>query len=226
MWWQKTEVNRKGLPLKDEIDWTKATEYKNKNLDHLGRSWGVAYWIEGQDVGMLEFLLENSSGRRHGFEALAYHRLDGPAFVSSSLTNTKEWWQYGVRHRSDGPAVIGLGHHDYYSPVGPAKETDWKNPSFWIEQEWIVHGKRHRLDGPAVISRRCSVYEFFINNELVEPSAIYDDEEEIEAHLKTRQRTRSYPSSVISPHDSAISALTQGLPSNMAKTSVPLNHFT
>jgi hypothetical protein len=222
MWWKKTGVNEKGLPLRDQIDWTKATEVKN----HPGRSWGVAYWIEGEDIGFFDSLLGPPTFRRHGFEALARHRLDGPAYESGY--RTKEWWQYGVRHRSDGPAVIGLGElpGGMHTLESLAREpSDWENPHCWSEQQWIVCGKRHRLDGPAVISRRCRVHEFFINNEIVEPSAIYDDEEEIEAHFKMRQNARFGQASLYG-RENEQGELIQGLPPAMAKLPVPLNRFT
>lgn len=41
----------------------------------------------------------------------------------------KEWYQNGIRHREDGPAI-----------VGDAAES------------WFKNGKRHREDGPAIPS--------------------------------------------------------------------------
>lgn len=54
------------------------------------------------------------------------HRTDGPAVVTAD--GIKEWWKKGKLHREDGPAV------------------EWANGS----KEWWLNGDLHRIDGPAV----------------------------------------------------------------------------
>ena len=52
--------------------------------------------------------------------------------------NSKQWYENGKRHRTDGPADIRSG-----------------------EEIWYYGGKRHRLNGPAVI--RGNFKEYWIN---------------------------------------------------------------
>lgn len=52
----------------------------------------------------------------------AYHRLDGPAFISSTdgVVDYQSYWVNGKRHREDGPAI-------WYNPEGRLS----KRPSRW-----------------------------------------------------------------------------------------------
>ncbi len=56
------------------------------------------------------------------------HNENGPAIVYKD--GGEEWWFNGVRHRLDGPAVIGV---------------DGKSC------EWYINGERHRDDDPAIL---------------------------------------------------------------------------
>lgn len=62
-----------------------------------------------------------------------YHRDDGPAI--EWFDGTKEWYQNGLRHRIDGPAVESIHTN-----------------------RWFQHGKLHRLDGPAVEYNKTDIY--------------------------------------------------------------------
>ena len=76
------------------------------------------------------------------------HRIAGPAVVYDC--GDREWWQNGLIHRDDGPAIDasygvewwrnGLKHREN----GPAVETNGGRKEYW------KHGKLHRTDGPAV----------------------------------------------------------------------------
>jgi len=57
-----------------------------------------------------------------------FHREDGPAVEWS--TGCTEWWIDGVRHRTDGPAIVD---------------------KIVKRKEWFVDGVRHREDGPAIV---------------------------------------------------------------------------
>jgi len=76
-------------------------------------------------------------------------RETGPSVIYPD--GRKEWYQDGVRHRLDGPAVesaevlIWILYGEVHREGLPAIEAASGH------KEWIVHGKRHRLDGPAVI---------------------------------------------------------------------------
>lgn len=64
------------------------------------------------------------------FYNLSYlYRTDGLEIVEYA-TGDKEWWENGVRHREDGPAIE-------YSSGGKL---------------WVVNGKPHRVDGPAYVA--------------------------------------------------------------------------
>lgn len=69
------------------------------------------------------------------------HRHDGPAIIHSN--GDTEWFQYGKRHRLNGPAVI------------------------MIEMEqWFQFGLLHRLDGPAVIETFTDISKWCVNGRL------------------------------------------------------------
>lgn len=77
------------------------------------------------------------------------HRMDGPAVVYPY--GSEEWFQNGKRHRTDGPAVTdNEAKHWFINGVrhredGPAIEyADGR----W---EWYQHGKQHRMEGPAIM---------------------------------------------------------------------------
>jgi hypothetical protein len=169
-WWTHLEdepVNERGLPLHNEINW--ATAVSEKIPTEGGWEWGVRYWSPG-----------------HG-EGIEYHRLDGPAKAytihvygesdhEKSIDNqqiggpfpdtprsTEEWWQRGVPHRLNGPAIR------HQTSVG-------------MDEQWIVRGKRHRLDGPAVDTQY--VTGFYIDNVLVDPSEIYKDPKQVELYRR------------------------------------------
>ena len=66
-------------------------------------------------------------------------REDGPAVVGGRTANGQyEWWQAGVRHRDDGPAVIEM-RESYEFGRGPV-------------YEWWQNGVRHKAhDGDGII---------------------------------------------------------------------------
>ena len=74
----------------------------------------------------------------------------------------KCWWQNGVYHREDGPAVerfdgskFWILHGDFHRVDGPALEHSNG------DREWYVHGMRHRNDGPAVMRSNAEVEWWF-----------------------------------------------------------------
>lgn len=67
------------------------------------------------------------------------HRSDGPA---REYTNgEREWFEHGLRHREDGPAVT------WPAPKGTSKR---KAAEFGYAA-WYRRGQRHREDGPAQV---------------------------------------------------------------------------
>lgn len=67
---------------------------------------------------------------------------NAPKRQTSTFSGTVFWRQFGVLHRSGGPAVI-------YRDGG---------------EEWIKYGKFHREDGPAVITEDGRKY-WYVNGE-------------------------------------------------------------
>lgn len=62
--------------------------------------------------------------------------------------NVKCWYQNGLLHREDGPAIL------------------WPNGS----SEWRVNGKLHRLDGPAVLRSEDLFYnEWWVEGQQIDP---------------------------------------------------------
>jgi len=68
----------------------------------------------------------DASGNKWWYENGVRHRTDGPAIEYTD--GDKHWYENGVRHRTDGPAV---------------ENTD--GAKFWYE-----NGELHRTNGPAV----------------------------------------------------------------------------
>lgn len=119
------------------------------------------------------------------------HCDDGPAIVNTK-TGRKEWFNVGVRHREDGPAVEDDKHTEwfvngcYHRENGPAIEyTD--GTKIWYKKglihredgpahirydgilEWFINGKLHREDGPAHVNPNNGTKKYYIRgNELLE----------------------------------------------------------
>ena len=97
-----------------------------------------------------------SNGTKTWYQNGVRHRLDGPAVEYSD--GNKMWYQNGMRHRLDGPAVE-------YSSGNKA---------------WYQNGKLHRLDGPAVEYSSGSNKMWYING-------IEYNEKEFDLKKRTRE---------------------------------------
>lgn len=93
------------------------------------------------------------------------HREDGPACTYECEPDniTEIWFQHGIRHREDGPAIIRSSgtkawykDGDLHREDGPAVE--WANGA----KEWYLNGLRHRENGPAA-EWSSGEKEWFIN---------------------------------------------------------------
>lgn len=82
--------------------------------------WGFSFWYWSRNKKARPDVAWRDNDNK-------YHRLYGPAFVSS-FYDIEEWYKHGVFHRDDG---------------GPAVRQ--KNTRIWYKD-----GKLHRLDGPAI----------------------------------------------------------------------------
>ena len=65
----------------------------------------------------------------------------------------KAWWQNGLRHRLDGPAV--------------------ERPDGY--KAWYQNGKRHRLDGPAIEWASGSKFWYFFGIQAKSEEEFYDE---------------------------------------------------
>jgi hypothetical protein len=79
--------------------------------------------VVGQEYSALQLQKEKAA------KELAELRNSPVAVMTEEEDGTQSWWQSGVGHRVDGPAVV--------RPDGT--------------QRWLRHGKLHRTDGPALI---------------------------------------------------------------------------
>ena len=86
----------------------------------------------------------DEDGTQRWYQNGLLHRLDGPAVIRQD--GTQRWYLNGQRHRLDGPAVIYAGSHfwcqndRYHRTDGPA--VIWPNG----EGEWFLNGKRYSFD--------------------------------------------------------------------------------
>jgi len=75
---------------------------------------------------MQEYTVKVCENHTVWFQNGLLHRIDGPAIIW--FNGDKEWCQNGKLHRMDGPAV------EYADGT----------------KKWYKNGKRHRTDGPAI----------------------------------------------------------------------------
>ena len=94
-------------------------------------------------------------GAKEWFQNGMFHRLDGPAVEYSD--GSKGWYQNGMRHRLDGPAI------------------EYPNGT----KEWYQNDKRHRLDGPAI--------EFYHGDKEWYVDGIEYNEKEFDLKKRTRE---------------------------------------
>jgi len=97
------------------------------------------YWIMGKRHNFNDepasVVVENGRRVQKWYDHDLLHRENNPAVIvvdKSDRPILHEWYQMGVRHCIDGPAVI----HYMDGRI--------------TRSEWWVDGKRHRTDGPAV----------------------------------------------------------------------------
>lgn len=98
---------------------------------------------------------ENKTWFQNGIK----HRADGPAVERAD--GTRKWYVNGELHRVDGPAIEHADgtrkwyfHNHRHRVDGPA--VVYPNG----RREWYMHNRLHRVDGPAVISE-CGDQEWF-----------------------------------------------------------------
>jgi hypothetical protein len=77
--------------------------------------------------------------------------------VAIDADGTKRWYQYGVLHRENGPAVEYPGGTKYWYLNGKCHRTDgpaliWVNADGSWDEYYFKNGKIHRTDGPAYTS--------------------------------------------------------------------------
>ncbi len=74
------------------------------------------------------------------------HRSQGPAVLRNS--GGKEWYRYGQRHRTTGPAVLGVDEMWFRDGEDGGPAVTFETSS----EEWYCDGKRHRGgDKPAIV---------------------------------------------------------------------------
>jgi hypothetical protein len=90
------------------------------------------------------------NGSQEWYQEGLLHRLDGPAVIRPS--GYQAWHLDGKYHRIDGPAWIHPDGYQYWYQEDKLHRLDdpaaiWKDGT----QAWYQEGLRHRLDGPAII---------------------------------------------------------------------------
>jgi hypothetical protein len=71
--------------------------------------------------------------------------------VKVSANGDREWYQNGMRHRLDGPAIEYADGHKYWYQNGKRHRED--EPAIEYangDKSWWQNDNLHRLDGPAV----------------------------------------------------------------------------
>ena len=78
---------------------------------------------------------------------------------------TKEWYQNGLLHRTDGPAVEGTNGFKLWYQNNKLHRTD--GPALEYpggSRAWYQNGNRHRIDGPAVVYSSRDYKEWWLND--------------------------------------------------------------
>lgn len=95
----------------------------------------------------------------------AKHRTDGPACI---FTDGETWYQNGLAHRVDGPAHVLRNYEivEIWEENGRRHREDGPAITFRNgDTEWWLNGVEHRVDGPAKQWLDGS-YEWWLNGEL------------------------------------------------------------
>jgi len=74
---------------------------------------------------------------------------DGFTGLTVSVLDTKTWYKNGIKHRTDGPAVI------------------WQDGT----KIWFIEGVKHRIDGPA-IEFSDGIRHWYLNGEMYIPEIL------------------------------------------------------
>jgi len=85
------------------------------------------------------------------YEAGVLHREDGPAIIYPG--GGEEWYLAGVHHRDGGPAITTIDGSQYWYRGGDLHRDD--GPAVCESngtKAWYVNGKLHRTDGPALVT--------------------------------------------------------------------------
>jgi hypothetical protein len=92
-------------------------------------------------------ILVNSHGK-FWYQYGKRHRVDGPAIEWAD--GTKEWYQDGKHHRLDGPAVERANGNKIWYHQGKPHRLDGPAYEYYNSHtSWYNHDKRHRIGGPA-----------------------------------------------------------------------------
>lgn len=83
---------------------------------------------------------------------ILYHRTDGPARITVTSSGTlQEWFRYGEKHRTDGPAFVDSDGSQYYYINGKCHREDGPARSSKVANIWMINGKVHRIGAPAIL---------------------------------------------------------------------------
>lgn len=107
--------------------------------------------------------IERPNGTKKWWQNGLFHRPDGPAV--EYFNGDKHWYQFGRLHRLDGPASEHADGDRMWCQNGRLHRLD--GPAFEKSNGakiWYQNGQRHRLDGPA-LEEANGTKKWFINGE-------------------------------------------------------------
>lgn len=91
----------------------------------------------------------NSAGDKTWYQNGVLHCMDGPALTY--ICGDKYWYQNGLLHRMDGPAVEFANGDKCWHQNNQRHRTDGPAIEYADgDKHWCQHGRLHRTDGPAV----------------------------------------------------------------------------
>lgn len=84
-----------------------------------------------------------------------YHRVDGPAYVSS---DTQMWYENGLLNNTSGPSIINPSGEFWYMNGKLHRDGDAAITRKSGDKEWYQHGINYNPNGPSLIVNGRPIY--------------------------------------------------------------------
>lgn len=87
------------------------------------------------------------------------HNTEGPAVIYAD--GDRYWYALGKRHRDNGPAFVTVGSETSWYRRGLLHRTDGPATVKPHSEMWCENGLRHRIGGPAIVDHFWQITEWW-----------------------------------------------------------------